>query len=159
MLYATSKESRRLAILVAKTVQSLATKGQEEPGGGARLDCEPLRAYHLLYHPISAVWARARISERHALDASADSSQGWSDGVQYLSAIHDPIRQPEEFVTDLTPVDTKALGRAVDIDLQEPYLSEVTEMLNAIIEAVDEIDYPGLESVEPLPIILPGEEA
>ena len=62
-------------------------------------------------------------------------------------------------MTDLTPVDTKALGRAVNIDLQEPYLSEVTEMLNAIIEAVDEIDYPGLESVEPLPIILRGEEA
>ena len=32
-------------------------------------------------------------------------------------------------------------------------------MLNAIIEALDEIDYPGLEAVEPLPIILRGEEA
>ena len=61
-------------------------------------------------------------------------------------------------MVDLNQAEVKALGRAVDIDLQEPYLSEVTELLNAIIESVDEINYPGLESVEPLPIILPRGE-
>ena len=62
-------------------------------------------------------------------------------------------------MADLSLSDVRAMGRAVDIDLQEPYLSEVTEMLNAIIEAVDEVDYPGLELVEPLPIIPPIEAA
>ena len=60
-------------------------------------------------------------------------------------------------MSDPSDSDVRAMGRAVDIDLQEPYLSEVTEMLNAIIEAVDEVDHPGLEYVEPVPIIPPSE--
>jgi hypothetical protein len=49
------------------------------------------------------------------------------------------------------------MGKAVGLDIQDTDLSEVTEVLNAIIEAIDDIDVPGLESVEPLPIILPKE--
>jgi hypothetical protein len=61
-------------------------------------------------------------------------------------------------MTDLSPKDVIAMGKAVGLDIKEPDLSEVTEVLNAIIEAVDEINPPGLENVEPLPIILPPVE-
>ena len=60
-------------------------------------------------------------------------------------------------MTDLSKDDVKAMGKAVGLDIQDTDLSEVTEVLNAIIEAIDDIDVPGLESVEPLPIILPKE--
>ncbi|MBD48499.1 MAG: hypothetical protein CL891_05355 [Dehalococcoidia bacterium] len=61
-------------------------------------------------------------------------------------------------MTDLSTKDVIAMGKAVGLDIKEPDLSEVTEVLNAIIEAVDEINPPGLENVEPLPIILPPVE-
>lgn len=60
-------------------------------------------------------------------------------------------------MTDLSKDDVKSMGKAVGLDIQDTDLSEVTEVLNAIIEAIDDIDVPGLESVEPLPIILPKE--
>tara|TARA_B100001013_G_C24543861_1_gene415755 strand:- start:453 stop:641 length:189 start_codon:yes stop_codon:yes gene_type:complete len=60
-------------------------------------------------------------------------------------------------MTDLSKDDVKAMGKAVGLDIQDTDLSEVTEVLNAIIESIDDIDVPGLESVEPLPIILPKE--
>ena len=60
-------------------------------------------------------------------------------------------------MTDLSKDDVKALGKAVNLDIGGTDLAEVTEVLNAIIEAIDDIDVPGLESVEPLPIILPTE--
>ena len=60
-------------------------------------------------------------------------------------------------MTDFSKDDVKALGKAVNLDISGTDLAEVTEVLNAIIEAIDDIDVPGLESVEPLPIILPTE--
>ena len=60
-------------------------------------------------------------------------------------------------MTDLSKDDVKAMGKAVGLDIEGTDLSEVTEVLNAIIEAIDDIEVPGLESVEPLPIILPKE--
>lgn len=62
-------------------------------------------------------------------------------------------------MTDLSKSDVRAMGKAVGLDIKDPDLGEVTQVLNAIIEAVDEIDVPGLESVEPLPIILPKEKS
>ena len=59
----------------------------------------------------------------------------------------------------LSNVDIQALGRAVSLDIQEPDLSQVTYSLNAMLEAMDAIDLPGLNSVEPLPIIPPYEPA
>ena len=56
---------------------------------------------------------------------------------------------------DLTNVEVKALGRAVGLDIQEPELTEVAHSLNAILELMDEIEIPGVNSVEPLPLILP----
>ena len=56
---------------------------------------------------------------------------------------------------DLTKDEIKALGHAVGLELQDPELPEVTYNLNALLEALDEINPPGLAEVEPLPIILP----
>jgi len=58
-------------------------------------------------------------------------------------------------MAELSNEDIKALGRAVDLDIQEPELTQVAYSLNAILEAMDQIDIPGLNSIEPLPIILP----
>ncbi len=58
-------------------------------------------------------------------------------------------------MTDLTKDEVRALGHAVGLEIEDPDLTEVTFSLNAILEALDEINPPGLEDVEPLPIILP----
>ena len=58
-------------------------------------------------------------------------------------------------MADLTKDEIRALGHAVGLEIEEPELTEVMYSLNAILEAMDEINPPGLEDVEPLPIILP----
>jgi Asp-tRNA(Asn)/Glu-tRNA(Gln) amidotransferase C subunit len=62
-------------------------------------------------------------------------------------------------VEDLTNPEIQALGRAVGLDIQEPELTEVAYSLNAILEMMDEIEVPGVNAVEPLPLILPAGEA
>ena len=59
---------------------------------------------------------------------------------------------------DLTNPEIQALGRAVGLDIQEPELTEVAYSLNAILEMMDEIEVPGVNAVEPLPLILPTGE-
>ena len=59
---------------------------------------------------------------------------------------------------DLTNPEIQALGRSVGLDIQEPELTEVAYSLNAILEMMDEIDVPGVNAVEPLPLILPTGE-
>ena len=56
---------------------------------------------------------------------------------------------------DLTNLEVRALGRAVGLDIQEPEVTEVAHSLNAILEMMDEIDLPGVNAVEPLPLIPP----
>ncbi len=56
---------------------------------------------------------------------------------------------------DLTKDEIRALGHAVGLEIQDPELTEVAYSLNALLEALDEINPPGLDDVEPLPIILP----
>ena len=58
-------------------------------------------------------------------------------------------------MADLTKDEIVALGHAVGLEIQDPELTEVTYSLNAILEALDNINPPGLEDVEPLPIIIP----
>ena len=58
-------------------------------------------------------------------------------------------------MAELSREDIQALGRAVGLDIQEPDLTEVMYSLNALLESLDAINPPGLEEVEPLPIILP----
>ena len=58
-------------------------------------------------------------------------------------------------MADLSHQEVQALGRAVGLDIQAPELTEVAYSLNAILELMAEIELPGLNAVEPLPIILP----
>ena len=58
-------------------------------------------------------------------------------------------------MVDLNRDEIKAMGKAVDLEIEEPELTEVMYSLNALLEALDGINPPGLEDVEPLPIILP----
>ena len=58
-------------------------------------------------------------------------------------------------MSDLTKQEVAALGHAVGLEIPDPELSEVTHGLNALLEALNEINPPGLDAVEPLPIILP----
>ena len=58
-------------------------------------------------------------------------------------------------MADLTKEEIVALGHAVGLEIQDPELSEVTYSLNALLEALDGINPPELENIEPLPIILP----
>ena len=59
-------------------------------------------------------------------------------------------------MADLTNEEVKALGHAVGLELQEPHLTEVTYNLNALREMLDDLNPPGLDQVEPLPIIYHG---
>jgi hypothetical protein len=62
-------------------------------------------------------------------------------------------------MADLTQNEVKSLGRAVGLELEEPLLTEVTYNLNALRELIDEVNPPGLDQVEPLPIIAPSERS
>ena len=59
-------------------------------------------------------------------------------------------------MAELSKDDTRALGRAVGLAIQEPELTEVTYSLNALLQALEGINPPELDSVEPLPILLPN---
>lgn len=56
---------------------------------------------------------------------------------------------------DLNKEEVRAMGHAVGLEIDDPDLTEVTISLNALLESLDAINPPGLDSVEPLPIILP----
>ena len=62
-------------------------------------------------------------------------------------------------MADLTKDEIRALGHAVGLEIEDPDLTEVMYSLNALLEALDQINPPGLENVEPLPIILPPGQA
>jgi hypothetical protein len=62
-------------------------------------------------------------------------------------------------MADLTQTEVKSLARAVGLELEEPLLTEVTYNLNAIRELIDEVNPPGLDQIEPLPIIRPSERS
>ena len=59
-------------------------------------------------------------------------------------------------MADLSKDEVRALGHAVGLEIQDPELTEVTYSLNAILEALDAINPPGLENIVPLPILLPN---
>ena len=58
-------------------------------------------------------------------------------------------------MADLTKDEIRALGHAVGLEINDPELTEVMYSLNALLESLDAINPPGLDSVEPLPIIFP----
>ncbi len=61
-------------------------------------------------------------------------------------------------MADLTKDEVKSLGKAAGLDLQEPHLTEVTYNINALKELLDGLNPPGLDEVEPLPIIHPYQQ-
>jgi hypothetical protein len=56
---------------------------------------------------------------------------------------------------DLTKEEVRTLGHVVGLEIQDLELTEVTYSLNALLEDLDGINPPRLDSVEPLRIILP----
>ena len=49
----------------------------------------------------------------------------------------------------------RALGYAVNLNIEEPDLTEVTHSINAILDSMDAINLPEANLVEPIPILLP----
>ena len=62
-------------------------------------------------------------------------------------------------MSSLTNVEVLAIAKAVDLEIHEPDLTQVRHSLNAILEAMDQVDISGLNAQEPIPIIPPQEEA
>ena len=62
-------------------------------------------------------------------------------------------------MSDLSNDDIRVMARAVGLHIGDSEVSHVAHSLNASIEGIDEIDVPGMNAVEPLPIILPPKEA
>ena len=58
-------------------------------------------------------------------------------------------------MADLNDTELNALAKAAGIDLPPELLTEVGYSLNALLDALDQIDVPDLDRVESLPIILP----
>ena len=52
----------------------------------------------------------------------------------------------------------RALGYAVNLNIKEPDLTEVTHSINAILDSMDAINLPEANLVEPIPILLPAME-
>jgi Asp-tRNA(Asn)/Glu-tRNA(Gln) amidotransferase C subunit len=61
-------------------------------------------------------------------------------------------------MADLTKDEVRSLGKAARLDIQEPHLTEVTYNINALKELLDDLNPPGLDEVEPLPIIHPYQQ-
>ena len=62
-------------------------------------------------------------------------------------------------MSSLTNEEVLAIAKAVDLEIHEPELTQVRHGLNAILEGMDQVDIPGLNSQEPLPIIPPQEQS
>ena len=52
----------------------------------------------------------------------------------------------------------RALGYAVNLNIEDPDLTEVTHSINAILDSMDAINLPEANLVEPIPILLSAME-
>lgn len=57
---------------------------------------------------------------------------------------------------DLSHTEVQALCKAVHLKIPEPEIIEVTYHLNALLDAIEGIDEPFLEALEPVPIVIPS---
>ncbi len=57
---------------------------------------------------------------------------------------------------DLTDEDIRTLARVCGVTIPPELITEVGYSLNGVLEALDNIDIPGLDEIEPLPIIRPA---
>jgi hypothetical protein len=58
-------------------------------------------------------------------------------------------------MADLKEAEILALAKAAGVTIPQRLVTEVGYSLNGLLEALDSIDAPGLDGVEPLPIIVP----
>lgn len=56
---------------------------------------------------------------------------------------------------DMSKGEVKALAKSVRLTLKEPELTEVFYHFNALLEAIETIEEPGLEKMEHVPVIMP----
>ncbi|MCH2527296.1 MAG: hypothetical protein MK034_05935 [Dehalococcoidia bacterium] len=59
-------------------------------------------------------------------------------------------------MADLTHQEIKTLAKAVNIDIPDDLIPEVAFSLNGLLEALNQTGVEGLETVEPLPIVIPS---
>ncbi len=58
-------------------------------------------------------------------------------------------------MADLNESEILALAKASGITIPPELLAEVGYSLNGLLEGLAQIDVPGLDAVEPLPIVIP----
>ena len=58
-------------------------------------------------------------------------------------------------MADLTESEILALAKASGVIIPPELLAEVGYSLNGLLEALNQVDVPGLDAVEPLPIVIP----
>ena len=58
-------------------------------------------------------------------------------------------------MSDLTDSEILTLAKAAGITIPTHLVTEVGYSLNGLLEALENIDAPGVEAVEPLPIVIP----
>ncbi|MBM3944000.1 MAG: hypothetical protein FJ317_00715 [SAR202 cluster bacterium] len=58
-------------------------------------------------------------------------------------------------MSDLSKAEIQVLGKAVQLHINEPELTEVAYHANALLEAMEAIREPGLEAMEHVPIVVP----
>ena len=62
-------------------------------------------------------------------------------------------------MSELNNDEIRALAKAVGLEIPDSDITDVNYSLNAIIEAMDNVDVEGLNDVEPVAIILQNGEA
>ena len=58
-------------------------------------------------------------------------------------------------MADLTESEILALAKASRVTIPLELLAEVGYSLNGLLETLNQVDVPGLDAVEPLPIVIP----
>lgn len=56
---------------------------------------------------------------------------------------------------DLTEPEIQALAKAAGVEIPSHLITEVGYSLNGLLQALGQIEVPGLSAVEPLPIVTP----
>lgn len=54
---------------------------------------------------------------------------------------------------ELSPEDLRPLAKAAGLEISDSDLLSVAHHLNALLETVEDIEAPGLELVEPMPVL------
>ena len=76
--------------------------------------------------------------------------------VNKLSYFFTKIKNNLSLNKNLTHQEIKTLAKAVNIDIPDDLIPEVAFSLNGLLEALNQTGVEGLETVEPLPIVIPS---